>query len=198
MLYVTLRGTLSGFSFRHRRSENSPFTTQNSPANVRLPMTRFYIQTWSLFYNILLLSYTFLLLLEFLVKTLTISLSRCAPLLSFLYMYTMWFNLSAVILYCMFSFLVNFIFLSLTFFTLYLILYYLWFGETNKMKWKKFLFPMWVMLPRELDPLSFLQTVIKLSPSVHPVRSPVRCKILALSTRESEIWKELITGYYHF
>ena len=61
----------------------------------------------------------------------------------------MWFNLSAVILYCMFSFLVNFIFLSLTFFTLYLILYYLWFGETNKMKWKKFLFPMWVMLTRE-------------------------------------------------
>ena len=149
---------------------------------------------YNFFFTSSLKNYKFFVTCNF--KGHTISLSRCALLLSFLYMYTS--DLSAVILYCMFSFLVNFIFLLLTFFTLYLILYYLWFGETNKMKWKKFLFPMWVMLPRELDPLSFLQTVIKLSPSVHPVRSPVRCKILALSTRESEIWKELITGYYHF
>ena len=31
---------------RHRRSEISPFTTQNSPANMRQPMTKFSIQTW--------------------------------------------------------------------------------------------------------------------------------------------------------
>ena len=100
---------------------------------------------YNFFFTSSLKNYKFFVTCNF--KGHTISLSRCALLLSFLYMYTS--DLSAVILYCMFSFLVNFIFLSLTFFTLYLILYYLWFGETNKMKWKKFLFPMWVMLTRE-------------------------------------------------
>ena len=63
------------------------------------------------------------------------SLSRRDPLLSF--RYTMLFNSSAVILYCSFSFLVNFIW-YLLFYSIYLILYYhlLRFGETNKMKWK--------------------------------------------------------------
>ena len=105
------------------------------------------IAIYNFFFTSSLKNYKFVVICNF--KGHTISLSRCTPLLSFLYMYTMWFNLSAVILYCMFSFLVNFIFLLLTFFTLYLILYYLWFGETNKMKWKTFLFPMWVMLTRE-------------------------------------------------
>ena len=52
----------------HRRSEN-PFTTQNSPANGHLPMTIFSSDV-SLFKNILLQRYTFLLLPEFLMKTL--------------------------------------------------------------------------------------------------------------------------------
>ena len=52
----------------HRTSEN-PFITQNSPANGHLPMTIFSSDV-SLFKNILLQRYTFLLLPEFLMKTL--------------------------------------------------------------------------------------------------------------------------------
>ena len=52
----------------YRRSEN-PFTTQNSPANGHC-LWLFFPQMWSLFKNILLQRYTFLLLLEFLMKTL--------------------------------------------------------------------------------------------------------------------------------
>ena len=58
------------------------------------------------------------------------SLSRRDPLFSF--RYAMLFNLSAVILYCSFPFLVNFI-CYLLFHPIYLVLYYhlLRFGETN-------------------------------------------------------------------
>ena len=49
----------------HWRLENSLFTMQNSLANIWSPMAIF-IQTWGLFQNILVLCYTFILLLEFL------------------------------------------------------------------------------------------------------------------------------------
>ena len=55
----------------HWRSENSPFTTQNSSANGQLPMTIFSSDV-SLFKNILLQRYTFLLLPEFLMETLSL------------------------------------------------------------------------------------------------------------------------------
>ena len=39
-----LNHNISGCSlYRHRRAENSPLTTQNSPANVQLPTTIFYL-----------------------------------------------------------------------------------------------------------------------------------------------------------
>ena len=64
----------------------------------------------------------------------TILLSRRAPLLFFLY--TMWFNLSAVILCCI-SFFANFI-CYLRFHLISILYYYLLrFGETNEMKKKK-------------------------------------------------------------
>ena len=49
---------------------NYLFTMQNSPANVQYPYDYFFIQTWSLFQNILLQCCTFFLLLEFLMKKL--------------------------------------------------------------------------------------------------------------------------------
>ena len=53
---------------------------------------------------------------------------------------------------------------------------------------------MWVMQCSQGNlPFVFLQTVIKLSPSVHPVRSPVRCKILALIVLENPKFGESLS-----
>ena len=61
---------------RHRRSENSPFATKNFLANGQInSLWLFFTQMWSLFKNILLQRYTFLLLLEFLMKTLDVTVS---------------------------------------------------------------------------------------------------------------------------
>ena len=58
---------------RHRRSKNSPFTTQNSPAKGH-SLWLFFTQMWILFENILLECYTFLLILEFAMKTLYLTI----------------------------------------------------------------------------------------------------------------------------